>query len=150
MQLIKQIYHESISNVNNKSIGSGPNCTPFSINVDLETCHVILVKYGEGGGVTVGSSAKCLLWFLTWRVVVETHYGVVSFKEGPVVGPVHPQTQAQYLHYVQRQPRHLLTVLLVYAPASIQIIYIFNYLPIFSITSLCLCPALHHKIFQSG
>lgn len=79
------IYHESVTDVDNKGIGYRRNATPFAISEYLEATNMVLLENCEGGRITMWACAKSEIWFFAWWIVIASHYGVTVSKEVLVV-----------------------------------------------------------------
>lgn len=61
---------------------------PCLIRKHMETCNLILMKDGEGGGIAVGPSAESKVRVVAWRIVVQSHHRIILFEKlSKVVAP---------------------------------------------------------------
>lgn len=63
-------YRESVTDVDDESIGVGGDGAPLTVDENLEAMDMVLVKDGQGSRVAVRASSKSLVWFLARWVVI--------------------------------------------------------------------------------
>lgn len=112
-------YHESVTDIDNKSIKVWGDESPLIVDKNLESTDLVLVKNGQRSWVAVRASAQCEMRLLARRVEVEPHYRIIVSEEVLEVLSSHSKALPQQLHYPQRQPTHCLAVLLVNPPVHV-------------------------------